>query len=615
MTATEGRPKVRTAKVWNPVLDWETRADGTMLIWQRDTLGAYPDRFTDIIDHWAAAAPDRVWMAQRAGEAWRTVTYGELARTIRPIGQWLLDQGLSAERPLVILSGNSIDHALMALGAQYAGIPSAAIAPAYALVSEDHGKLASVRDQITPGAIFVQDAAPFARAIAGVFDRDIPVIVATGRLDSHRTVPLAEVLATDPGPRIDAAHLAITPDTVAKFLFTSGTTGSPKAVIQTNRMLASNQLMVQDCFAFMRDEPPVVVDWAPWNHTASGNKVFNMVLFNRGTYYIDEGKPTPTGIKETIRNLREVSPTWYFNVPAGFEALTHAMEQDDQLRETFFRDLRMLMYAGAGLAHHTWQDLERLAVQTVGEQIRIVTGLGATETAPFAMQCTDPQDAPGTIGIPARGVVLKLVPVDDKLEARVKGPNVTPGYWRAPQLTADAFDEEGFYRLGDAIRFAAPGDPNAGFYFDGRIAENFKLQTGTWVAVGALRAKLVDQLGGIARDAVIVGENHDSLAALLLPGLPAMRAMAPGVADEDLPWHPAIRATLARRLAAHAAASTGSATRVTRVLMMTEPLSFDRGEVTDKGSINQRAVLRHRADLAERVYTDAAEVILPDANA
>lgn len=610
--ATKGTG-MRAVRLWEPELAWTTREDGSTLIWREDRLGDYPDRLTDMIDHWAEKTPDQTWMAQRDGDGWRRVSYAQMRDRVRRIGAWLLQRDLSAARPVIILSGNSLEHALIALGAQYAGIPSAAISPAYALVSTDYAKLKSIAAQITPGAIFVQDATGFADAIAAVFGPDIPVISVTGDLPGRETHPYDQLLQTQPGPQLDAAHQAIGLETVAKFLFTSGTTGSPKAVIQTNRMLCSNMAMVRDCFAFMQDEPPVVCDWAPWNHTASGNKVFNMALFNGGTYYIDEGKPTPKGIAETIRNLREVSPTWYFNVPAGFEALVHAMERDDVLRTSFFRDLKLLMYAGAGLAAHTWQDLDRLAVRTLGHRVLMAAGLGATETAPFALMCVDPQDAPGNIGIPAQGVELKLVPVDDKLEARLRGPNITPGYWRAPDLTRDAFDEEGFYRLGDALRYAVPGDPAKGFYFDGRIAENFKLQTGTWVAVGALRAQIVNQMGGLVSDAVIAGENRETLAALLVPALPAMRELAPsGTPDEALPDHPQIRAAIGARLAEHVAQSTGSATRITRVLLMREPLSLDRGEVTDKGSINQRAVLRHRSDLIDEVYGEGAAVILPD---
>jgi feruloyl-CoA synthase len=383
-------------------------------------------------------------------------------------------------------------------------------------------------------------------------------------------------------------------------------------VIQTQRMLCSNQEMVADCYAYFRDEPPVVVDWAPWNHTASGNKVFNLVIYNGGTYYIDRGKPTPALMGQTIDNLRDVSPTWYFNVPAGYEMLIQAMNTDEALRRNFFREVKVLMYAGAGMAQHTWDALLRLSEETLGYQLPLGTGLGSTETAPFSIYCTDQQPKPGNIGIPAQGITVKLVPVEDKYEMRLKGPNVTPGYWRNEKLTAEAFDEEGFYRIGDTVKFAVPGDPSRGFYFDGRIAENFKLQTGTWVGVGLLRAQIVNQFGGLIRDAVITGENRAELGALLVPFLPALRDLAPGLgqlSDEDLLDHPLVRSALAAKLAEHQRQASGSATRVMRVLLMRDPLRFEKGEVTDKGSINQRAVLAHRKDLVEALYADVTGVI------
>ncbi len=604
-------PGLRDVAVWTPDVRQETRADGTTLVWRADALPAYPDRLTDCIDHWAQARPDTTWMAERDGNGWRRVTYAGLREAVRRVGGWLLDHGLSAERPLLILSGNSLEHAMIALAAQYVGVPSAAVSPAYSLISQDFGKLRDVSAQITPGLIFAKSAESFAPAIRAVISRDVPVVSVSGNVDGFGCTLWDQIKASS-GSAVDAAHQAITPDTVAKFLFTSGTTGSPKAVIQTNRMLCSNQEMTLDCYAFMRDEPPVVVDWAPWNHVASGNKVFNMVLYNGGTFYIDAGKPSPAGIAETIRNLRDISPTWYFNVPAGYEALVTAMETDVELRRSFFARLRMMMYAGAGLASHTWTRLRSMAEETVGERILLATGLGSTETAPFALFCTDEQETPGNIGIPSRGVVMKLVPQDDKLEVRLKGPNITPGYWRAQMLTADAFDAEGFYRLGDAVRYAVLGQPEKGFFFDGRIAENFKLPTGTWVAVGALRAQLVDQFGGLVRDVVIVGENRDSLGALLVPALQKMRDLVPpGTAADEIADHPAVRAALVQKLSRHAASATGSASRVTRALVLTDPLSLDLGEVTDKGSVNQRAVLRHRADLADSLYSDGPEIITP----
>ena len=517
------------------------------------------------------------------------------------------------ERPVVILSGNDIEHALIALAAQYVGIPSAALSPAYALLSQDHGKLRDIAAQLTPGLVFAADAAAFAPAIAAVFP-DVEVVATRGAMPERDPLPFAALAATEATAAVDEANAATGPDTVAKFLFTSGTTGSPKAVVQTQRMLCANQAMILDAYAFMAEEPPVVVDWAPWSHTASGNKVFNCVIWNGGTYFVDGGKPTPAGIAETIRNLSDVSPTWYLSVPAGYEMLAKAMETDARLRGSFFARLRMMIYAGAGMGSHVWDALNRLSEETVGARVMISAGYGATETGPFALGSSDPQEKPGNIGIPAQGVTLKLVPAGDRLEARIRSPALTPGYWRNPELTAAAFDEEGFYRLGDAFRFAVPGDPARGFLFDGRVAENFKLGTATWVAVGPLRARLVDEMGGLVRDVVLTGENRDALGALLVPFWPALRERVPGGAalpEEEVLAHPAVRAAVAERLAAHAAAATGSATRVTRAIFLDREPSFDRGEITDKGTINQRAVLSHRAALVEALYGDDPRVILP----
>jgi len=607
---------VPAVKLWSPDLAWEERANGEILVWRRDPLGPSPEKLNERLVHWAHTAPNRIWMADRRGrEAWRTITYAEALDSIRRIGQFLLDQGLSVERPLLILSENSIEHALIALGAQHVGIASAAITPAYSTAA-DLGKLADIVAQITPGLVFADDAEPFRRALDEIFADGTPVVglhhLPEGRANTFR---FDEVLGTEPGDAVDRAFASVGPHTVAKFLFTSGTTGTPKAVIQTQRMLCSNQEMVADCYAYFRDEPPVVVDWAPWNHTASGNKVFNLVVYNGGTYYIDRGKPAPALIGQTLDNLRDVSPTWYFNVPAGFEMLIQAMREDEGLRRNFFRDLKVLMYAGAGMAQHTWDAIVELSETTLGHPIPLGTGLGSTETAPFSIYCTDPQPRPGNIGIPAQGVTVKLVPIADKYEMRLHGPNITPGYWRNPGLTAEAFDEEGFYRIGDTVRFVAPGDPRKGFYFDGRMAENFKLQTGTWVAVGPLREQFVNQFGGLIRDAVITGENRSELGALVAPFMPSLRALVPeaeGMTDADVIHHANVRAAIAARLADHQRRASGSATRVARVLVMTEPLRFDRGEVTDKGSINQRAVLLHRQDLVEALYGDAPGVIRAD---
>ncbi len=604
--------RLREVRVWEPEVRWERRADGTLLVWQAQPLAPYPARLSDRIAHWAAVAPDRTWMAERDGTGdWRRVGYAELAGLLPRVGMALLRLGLSVERPLLILSGNSLEHAVAALSAQHVGVPSAAVAPAYASTGGDYAKLREIVAQTTPGAVFVRETGPYAAALAAVLP-EVPVIAVQGSLPDRAVLRWQDLTATEPGPEAAAAHAATGPDTIAKFMFTSGTTGSPKAVIQTQGMLCANQAQVLDCYRFLADEPPVFVDWAPWNHTASGSKVFNMALYNGGTYYIDGGKPSAAGMAETIRNLREIGPTWYFNVPVGFELLVEAMDRDDALTRNFFGRLRMLMYAGAGLGQHTWGRLNELSVRAVGARTLLGTGLGSTETSPFAAYCTEDVDRPGNIGIPSRGMVMKLVPVGDKLEVRFKGPNVTPGYWRNPKLSAEAFDEEGFYRMGDALRPADPENPARGFFFDGRTAENFKLHTGTWVAVGPLRAGLIDAMKGLIRDAVIAGENRDELGALLIPFRPGLERLVEGGAsldDETLYAHPAVRARLTELLTAHAAAASGSSTRIARAMILARPLSLDRGEVTDKGSVNQRAVLTRRPEAVEELYRDGPGVL------
>ncbi len=610
-----GAAPFRKVRFWKPQLSVDRRADGVVLVRQVGELDPYPARLTDRLVHFATATPDVVYLADRigAGEAWRTVTYSEALARIARIGEALLGLGLSVERPIVVLSGNDIEHALLGLAAQYVGIPYAAISPAYSLVSSDHGKLRDIATLLTPGLVFAADGNLFGPAITSAFAPDIPVVTVGNPVPGRRNIAFAELEATHPTGAAAAANAKVGPDTIAKFLFTSGSTGSPKAVINTQRMLCANQEMVRDCFAFMRDEPPIVVDWAPWSHTAGGNKVFNMVLCNGGSLYIDDGRPTPADIHKTVRNLRDVAPTWYFNVPKGFEELVPHLAAEPDLSRHFFSRLKMMMYAGAGLAQHTWSDLERLAVQSTGERVLLVTGLGSTETAPFSLMCTVDQRVPGNIGLPARGITLKLVPFEGKFEARLKGPNITPGYWRDEKLTAQSFDEEGFYRLGDALRFADQNDVSKGFYFDGRIGENFKLTSGTWVSVGALRARFIDHFAGLVRDVAIAGLDRDYVAALVLPDLAGCRAIATDLTADapasEVLADERVRAAFAEKLRRLAKTNTGSSTLVKRIILMHEPLSIDRGEVTDKGSLNQRGVLANHAALVDELYRGSPRVI------
>jgi feruloyl-CoA synthase len=584
------------------------RSDGSTLVVSREPLAPYPLRLTDRFLEWAERAPERTLVAKRVskdqGGDWCRVSYGEALLSARSIAQALIDLGLSAERPLAILSDNDIEHLLLGLGAMLAGVPYAPVSPAYSLLSQDFGKLRHILDTLTPGLVFASGPA-YQRAIAAVVASDTPVVLGEGRLDGRASLSFAELIATEATAAVDAAHARVDADTIAKFLFTSGSTKLPKAVVNTQRMLCSNQQMIRQCFPQLAAEPPVLVDWLPWNHTFGGNHNVGLTIYNGGTLYIDEGKPTPALIGETLRNLREIAPTMYFNVPKGFEEIANALEVDAQLRQTFFSRVRMLFFAGAGLAQPVWDKLDAVAERECGERIRMLTGLGMTETAPFAI-CANAHDVKsGHIGLPAPGLELKLVPCGDKQEVRYRGPNVTPGYWRAPEQTAEHFDAEGYYCSGDAAKAMDPADPGRGFMFDGRIAEDFKLSTGTFVSVGPLRAKIIAAGDPLVQDVVIAGINRDEIGILLFLRLDACRSMAgmPANASAHIALgDPAVREFLQQLVDALHASGTGSATRVARALVLAEPPSIDRGEITDKGSINQRAVLTHRDADVERLY-------------
>ena len=601
--ATAPLRPVRLGKL-DPVI--EQRAGGVIHIRAAQELGPYHDKLSQPLEHWAKIAPDRLFLAQRDAKGeWRKLSYSQVLSSVKRIGAALLRRGLSADKPIVVLSGNDIEHALLGLAAMYVGIPYAPISAAYSLMSSDFGKLRTIINLLTPGLVFANDGGPFARALYETIPDAIELVVARNPLGDRKTTLFADLLGAEDAAGVAAAHAKVTPDSIAKFLFTSGSTGNPKAVINTHRMLCSNQAMLASGFTFVADEPPVVVDWLPWSHTFGSNHNFNMVLTYGGSLYIDDGNPTPPGVPKTARNLREIAPTIYFNVPKGYEALIPHFHADEVLRRNFFSRLKVLFYAGAGLNETTWDELTRLAVETTGERIIFLSSLGSTETAPLALACSWDFDRPGNIGLPAPGVELKLVPNEGKLEARLRGPHITPGYWRQDELTRDAFDEEGFYKIGDALKFVDPDDPGQGLLFDGRIAEDFKLSTGTWVSVGPLRARVVDHFAPYVRDAVFAGADRDDIAALIFPDVEACRKLG-GLASDAPPSAiieaPAVRAKFAELLTKLSAVSPGSSTRVERILLMADPPSMDKGEMTDKGSINQRAVLKNRATLVDELY-------------
>jgi feruloyl-CoA synthase len=564
----------------------EKRSDGTLLIRSPQTLGRTSRAIGEWLLRWAREAPQRVFVAERSGATWRKLSYAEALDAVRRIGQALLARGLDASRPVAILSDNSVDHALLALGAMHVGVPVAPISPAYSLMSKDYAKLKTIFELVRPGLVWTSDPAKFAPALAAV---------------GAAATPIDALLQSAPTARVDEAFAAIGPSTLAKILFTSGSTGTPKGVINTHGMLCANQQMLAQGWPFVEDKPPVVVDWLPWNHTFGGNHNFNLVLRNGGTLYVDGGKPAPGLAEITAQNLKEVAPTMYFNVPRGYDLLLAFLERDEALRRNFFRDLDVLFYAAAALPQNLWERIERLAVQEKGGKLAMLSAWGSTETSPLATQVHFHIERAGVIGLPVAGCELKLVPSAGKLEVRVKGPNVTPGYYQRDDLTRAAFDDEGYYRIGDAVKLADPNDPAKGIVFDGRVAEDFKLATGTWVHVGAVRVKLIAAGDPIIQDAVITGHDRNEVGALVFLNPAAAKDLAPDAARAKV-------AEALRRLAAEAGA--GSSTHPVRALVMTEPPSIDANEITDKGYMNQRAVLERRAALVERLYAGGPEVVL-----
>ena len=595
-------PPVRAVRLGQRDIVVERNPDGTIHLRSPHPLAPYPGKLTERLEHWARTAPTRIFLAQRAaGDGWRAISYGETLAQVRRIGAALIERGLSPERPIVILSGNDIEHALIGLAANYVGIPYAPISPAYSLISRDFSKLKSIIDLLTPGLVFAADGEAYGRAITAAAPSSVEIVVGRNAVPGRAATPFAALLAPRPTAAADAAHAAVSGDTIAKFLFTSGSTGTPKAVINTQGMWCANQAMILSQLAFFADEPPVIVDWAPWHHTAGGNHNFGFVLYNGGTFYIDEGKPLPVAIEITVENLREVAPTWYFTVPKGYEALLPYLRADAELRKKFFSRLKVLWFAGAALSQSLFDAMQELALATCGERIMFLTGLGATESAPMAIARMWQSSDSTNMGVPVPGVELKLVPIEGKLEARLRGPNVTPGYWRQPHLTREAFDSEGFYKLGDALKFQDPADPGQGLLFDGRTAEDFKLATGTWVNVGPLRARLLACLEPYARDVVLAGADRNEIGALNFPNLDACRELA-GSGAADVTTDARVLDALRTRLAAFAGTSTGSSNRVCRAMLLAEPPSLDAGEVTDKGSINARAVLARRVGLVAELY-------------
>ncbi len=601
-------------RFFSPDVELTRQADGICIMRSVEPLADYGNRIGDWLDRWALEAPDRTFIVEQTSDGERTICYSEAREAALSLAEGLLGHGLCPDRPLAILAANGIDHALIMLAALYVGIPIAPIAPAYALQSTDYMKLSHTFRLLTPGMIVVDDGALYHSAIEQALTTDIPVVALRNATASSKMRDLASLLGG--GTRRDAVIAAaarVCRETVAKYLFTSGSTGMPKAVINTHGMICSNSQMKRQVAPFLTDEPPVMVDWAPWNHTAGGNSNFSIILHNGGTLYIDPGKPTPALFGSSLELLRRVSPTIYFNVPRGYELLIPYLDADRAFREHFFRRLKFLWYAAASMQPATWFELERLAVEVIGHRVLTVSGLGMTETSPIALFGNVHATGPGVVGIPVAGVELKLIPHDNSFEVRYRGPNVTPGYWRDPTATKAAFDEEGFLRSGDLLSFIDPDRPTAGLRFDGRINEVFKLTSGTKVSAGKLRLDALDALRPLVNEVVVVGADRRDVRVLVFPDWEACAAavgLDRATTPAQIASNTALKAIFQQRLAKLAAAGTGSSNRIVAALLVEVPPSSAAGELTEKGTVNSRALQRNRPELLHILFGERDERVL-----
>ncbi len=607
---------VATALFAQPDVQVQHRADGAWILTAITPLVPYDPRLGALLERSAAGRPGVAFLCERdASGDWRQVTFAEAWQVARAIGQSLLDRGLGETRPVMVLSGNTVDHGLLMLGCFVAGVPIVPISVAYSLMSSDYAKVSHAIAKTRPGLVHVATVEPFAKVLGAVDLGGAEVVSSDG---SRHTTPLAELIETSPGLALERAYSQVGAETVAKILFTSGSTGLPKGVVNTNGMLTANQQMLAQIWPFTEREPPVLLDWLPWSHTFGGNHNFNLVLREGGTLFIDAGRPVPGLIEQTVANLRDVSPTAYFNVPAGFAALLPYLENDDDLAARFFSRLRLVLYAAAALPQALWDRFDAVARRVLGRPVAMTSSWGSTETAPLATSAHFPLDRPGSIGVPVPGVTIKLAPSGNKLELFVQGPNVTPGYVGEPELTAAAFDAEGFYRIGDAGRFDDPDDPARGIVFDGRVAEDFKLMTGTWVSVTEVRVGIVTAAAPLLQDAVITGHDGPELGVLAWVSVAGAQGLFGSAGDStELVRSEEVRAYLSKAIDSYNEHNPGSSSRIGRLLVLTESPSIDHNEITDKGYINQRAVLERRASEVARLHADVPDddvLIFPPAN-
>lgn len=587
----------------------EDRPDGAILLRSDYDLGPVTDRTGDWLHRWADEAPDRVFLAERSGAGWREESYAETLQQVRAIAASLLARGMGPETPILIMSGNGVDHGLLSLGAQYAGVPTVPVAEQYSLIHGAHGRLRHAIELVRPRMAYVVDADQYGEALK--LDALEGVEIVSTRTGGAKVTPFADLLKGDASVDVDAGFARVTPDTVAKILMTSGSTSNPKGVLTTQRMMCVNQTQLADSLPFLRARPPRIVDWLPWNHVFGGSHNFNMMLANGGSFYIDDGKPVKGLFDRTVENLSMVTGSLVFNVPMGFAMLLEALEKDTGLRQRFFEDLDMIFYAGASLPQEVWTGFEAMAMEIKGEVPLMTSSWGLTETAPATMIQQEPTESSGVVGVPMTGVTLKLIPDEDmRCEMRVKGPNVMPGYFEDPEKTADAFDEEGYFITGDAMVFVDKNDINKGMRFDGRISEDFKLLTGTWVRAAGLRIEMLSSLAPLAADLVVTGQDRNEIGVMIFPNREAIEAEGYTLEeDRGALVCPQLLSEIHHRLNERAGRISGSSTRVARAIVLAEPPSLTDAEITAKGNLNFRKVLTRRADLLERLYYDAASGI------